>query len=228
VYGGQHVFLPDDACATSGIAAGAASLDIGTIVPEAHDYDREIVWVTHAGVAGVPRSKAAMDTAFEHIQAASASADVRRTVTETFGSNQWDHATFRKAERDQVAFAGKEKDAMEIMRIHSSDAGLFLSVPRQLVLILDTLLPPHIVPVGVAPHPVSFGYDIPEKYAKHLAEVTRKLRFDAELSAVVNTISPAAIKKDVRYLTGEDSDIVSRHSFTEGARVAAKWIKSEV
>jgi len=38
------------------------------------------------------------------------------------------------------------------------------------------------------------------------------------------------MRNDIRYLTGEDenSGIISRHSFTQGAHDAAKWIKDRI
>jgi hypothetical protein len=214
-YGGQHLFMPSESCYSSAASATAVGiLGTGSIVPDAHEIDGEIVWVGHAGVAGVSRTRAVLEDAFAGF------AGFAAAQTEGAGIEERAQVVFEQPGAKDVAAA-----AAEITLIHASDSGMFLSVPRAVLPLIDTFLPRHLVPVGVAPSAVPLAYDVPEHYAKHLAEVTRALRFDPDIATVVNTISAASILKDVRYLTGEDSDIVSRHSFTEGARVAAKWIK---
>jgi hypothetical protein len=53
------------------------------------------------------------------------------------------------------------------------------------------------------------------------------IRFDPVVSSLVNSISLNQMRDDIRWLTGEDgkSGIISRHSFAEGSRVAATWLK---
>ncbi|KAL1406984.1 hypothetical protein Q8F55_006397 [Vanrija albida] len=206
-YGGQHVFLPSDACVASGAAGLLAS---GSLVP-ARDGEA-VVWVGPAGVQGAS-GRAASDV-FADISAA-AQAFLPRLL-----------------DTPQKVFSAGSGSSSPVSLLHASDGAnpaLFISVPRAALPLLDTLLPPHYVPVGVAPSPVALGYDVPEHYARHLANVTKALRFRPEVATVVNSIDADAIRRDVRWLTGEaPSGIVSRHSFTEGARVAAKWIKEKV
>ncbi|TXT13188.1 hypothetical protein VHUM_01589 [Vanrija humicola] len=200
-YGGQHVFLPSDDC----IGASAGLLSAGSIVPTV--ADEVVVWVGRAGVQGA--EKLTPDALFAHIDAGA-----RRFLPSLLDDGA------------QKVFAAPAGAALSLL--HASEDALFISVPRAALPVLDTLLPPTYVPVGVAPSPVPL-WDVPEHYAKHLANVTHHLRFRPEIAAVVNTIDADDIRRDVRWLTGEaPSGIVSRHSFTEGARVAAKWIKEKV
>lgn len=201
-YGGEHVFLASDDC----VAESAGLLSAGSLVPTLED--EVVVWVGRAGVEGAEPFSA--EGVFAQIQ--SASRDFLPALLSTQDSTQ-------------KVFAAPAASA-SLSLLHASDSALFLSVPRAVLPVLDTLLPAHYVPVGVAPSPVALGWDVPAHYAEHLANVTRHLRFRPDIATVVNTIDADAIRRDVRWLTGEaPSGIVSRHSFTEGARVAAKWIK---
>lgn len=56
------------------------------------------------------------------------------------------------------------------------------------------------------------------------------LRFDPVVAAIVDGLSLPQLRADVRFLTNEDgrSGIVSRHSFHQGSRVAARWLKARL
>jgi len=47
---------------------------------------------------------------------------------------------------------------------------------------------------------------------------------------MVDGLSIAELREDVRYLTGEDpcSQILSRNPFSEGGRLAAEWILEQI
>lgn len=76
------------------------------------------------------------------------------------------------------------------------------------------------------------SYDLPEITA--LKEDDRLLRhlpvqFDHDISTIIKSISVDTLESIVRYLSGEDekSQIRTRHTFTDGCREAARWLKGE-
>lgn len=246
VYGGKHVFISDDDCAS---LVAPTAFDEGSLVPDYNNIFREIVWVGYAGVRDAPKGYDALKDAWEQISKASDDFDFDAAI-EDF-ENIWSHDYFYSGSKTQTPFLpmdaqadfmaqavaepmpeGSEPDeswglTWDLELVDFSESGLFISVPKPILPLIDTFLPPHLVAVGVAPTPVPLSYEVPEHYAKNLADITKNLKFDVKIASAVGSIQADEIKKDVRYLTGEDSDIVSRHSFTQGARVAAKWIKGE-
>lgn len=70
---------------------------------------------------------------------------------------------------------------------------------------------------------------MPKHLAEHLANITSGLKFDSALDKALNEgLDADQLRRDIRWLTGEGpSGIESRHSFTEGALKAAKYIKGK-
>ncbi|KAF8663445.1 hypothetical protein AX16_001015 [Volvariella volvacea WC 439] len=68
---------------------------------------------------------------------------------------------------------------------------------------------------------------VPPSAVKRVEDVLSELKFNPEIAAIVNNISLPQMQNDIRFLTGEDdiSPILSRHSFSAGARTAAAWLK---
>jgi hypothetical protein len=64
---------------------------------------------------------------------------------------------------------------------------------------------------------------------KRLEEILSKIHFNPDVASVLSSLSIAQMSYDIRWLTGEasDSPLISRHSFSDGARVAAQWLKSK-
>ena len=56
------------------------------------------------------------------------------------------------------------------------------------------------------------------------------LKYDDTIANIVQNISLPQMKNDITWLTGEneDSKILSRHSFSKGARIAASWISDRM
>jgi len=76
--------------------------------------------------------------------------------------------------------------------------------------------------------PVSF-LPVSETAVKRVRDLLASLRFDPLAAGIIGGISVEQLRKDIRFLTNEDgeSGIVSRHSFHEGSRIAATWIKQQ-
>ena len=68
---------------------------------------------------------------------------------------------------------------------------------------------------------------VPQPAVDKVQKIIDSVKFDPVIASIVNGISVPQMKEDIRYLTGEDpkSEIISRHSFSDGIRIAADWIK---
>jgi hypothetical protein len=73
----------------------------------------------------------------------------------------------------------------------------------------------------------TFAVPVPRERADYLRNITEALTFDAKLDRVIEEgLDVAQLRRDIRWLTGEaPSGWESRHSFTQGARDTAEWIK---
>ena len=70
---------------------------------------------------------------------------------------------------------------------------------------------------------------VPEQAIDHLRRLISSLQYDPIVATIVDGISVDHMRKDIRYLTNEDgtSGFETRHSATEGARLAAAWLKKQ-
>ncbi|ORY34027.1 putative aminopeptidase [Naematelia encephala] len=116
--------------------------------------------------------------------------------------------------------------------LHSTPDSFIFHVPSHLMSHLDTFLPSHLVPVAlpISPLPANSWDPVPDKYAKHLANLTDHLKFDPVIDRIVSEgLKLDELRRNIRWLTGEaPSGIESRHSFTPGAIKAANFLKSKV
>lgn len=110
-----------------------------------------------------------------------------------------------------------------------TESAALISLDVSTAKVVDTLLPPFwrsiLLPENPVQH-VAANSDSVEVVRNILSQV----KFDPVVASIVNNISLAQIKNDIRFLTGEDkqSGIESRHSFSSGALVAALWLKERV
>lgn len=102
-----------------------------------------------------------------------------------------------------------------------------VSTSKEHARIIDTLLPSFWKSTILPETPVSYS-SVPSSALERVAKILSTMKFDPTIASVVSNISIPQIKKDIRYLTGEDSDIVSRHSFSDGALTAANWLKARI
>ncbi|KAG9311067.1 hypothetical protein JVU11DRAFT_8972 [Chiua virens] len=94
--------------------------------------------------------------------------------------------------------------------------------------LVSTFLPRYWKASPIPPTPVSY-LPVPAKAVAHVRKLLASLGFDPVVASIVNGISVDGMGKDIRYLTNEDgtSGIESRHSFADGSRVAAAWLKEQ-
>jgi len=113
-----------------------------------------------------------------------------------------------------------------IQLLHHTPHSLLIRVSDTVLPIIDTLLPSHLVPVALPLTPAAWD-PVPKHLAEKLAKITKNLTFSPEMDKILaDGLILDDVRRNVRWLTGEGpSGIESRHSFTAGAKDAAKWIK---
>lgn len=109
--------------------------------------------------------------------------------------------------------------------VWSSHDSAIISVPKLILPRLDMYLPRFFEPVLIPEEPLPLPFE-PEEDPR-IKEILANLRFDADVASILSGLSLTQMVDDVRWLTGESSNIISRHSFSDGARVAAKWLKEQ-
>ncbi|KAF9489096.1 Zn-dependent exopeptidase [Pleurotus eryngii] len=111
--------------------------------------------------------------------------------------------------------------------LYRSDTSALVCVNRETARQLDTLIPPMWKSALLPSSPIA-SYPVPTDAVKRIKHITSSLKFSPDIAATVNSISIPQMRNDIRFLTGEDgkSGIVSRHSFADGSRVAAAWLKN--
>lgn len=218
-YGGskehtEHIYLPTHDCIKE-LPAAIGSDDIHYL-SNSPGVGR-LVWV---GLAGLDPSTVTLDMDQSWVA-------IRSQAQQCAAAARWRD----DAEQAQRPFLPEG----QLSLVRQTPVSLLLHVPDAYVPILDTLLPPHLVPVALPRQPLPLRANIeaeawepvPRHFAEHLGNLTKHLRFDPVLGEVLNEgIQMDKIRRDVRWLTGEaPSGIESRHSFTPGAIKAAHWIK---
>ncbi len=113
--------------------------------------------------------------------------------------------------------------------LYYSDNAALLSLSSDKALTVDTLMPRFWKSTLLPKEPVRY-VPVSSGATARVRDTLSTLQFDPDVAAVVNSISVDQIKNDIRFLTGEDpkSGIISRHSFAEGSRTAAAWLKSRI
>ncbi|KAJ7167530.1 Zn-dependent exopeptidase [Mycena filopes] len=128
--------------------------------------------------------------------------------------------------RDQEVLGVPERK-MGYELLYRTPTAALLSVSVTTARSIDTILPRFWKSALVSTTPVRF-VPVPADAVKHVKHVLSTLQFDPEVASIVDSISVPQMINDIRFLTGEDgvSGIMSRHSFSEGSRTAADWLKS--
>lgn len=111
--------------------------------------------------------------------------------------------------------------------LHYGPQSLLVRMDRALARQVDTHVPPYWKTMILPGVPMSY-VPVPSSAVERVKDVLAHVRFNPVVASVVNKISIPQMQRDIRYLTGEDakSPIVSRHSFSDGALVAADWLKA--
>ncbi|KAH8830264.1 Zn-dependent exopeptidase [Flagelloscypha sp. PMI_526] len=112
--------------------------------------------------------------------------------------------------------------------LYRSPSAALISVDKASAFSADILLPNFWKSTLVSPESVSF-LPVPTNDSDRVQKILDGLTFSPEIASIVNSLSLNGMVNDIAYLTGESplSNIVSRHSFAEGSRLAAAWLKDQ-
>ncbi|KAH0833986.1 hypothetical protein J3R83DRAFT_11220 [Lanmaoa asiatica] len=128
-----------------------------------------------------------------------------------------------------VLLAPKPSPVLSLRYRNPSLRSALVAVPDEAAAhALSTFLPRYWKASSIPPTPVAY-LPVPEDAVEHVRKLLASLHFDPVVASIVNGISVDGMRKNIRYLTNEDgtSGIESRHSFSEGSRVAAAWLKQQ-
>ena len=120
-------------------------------------------------------------------------------------------------------------DQHEYSFLHYTGADAIISVPPHLIPHIDKALPPSFKAYAIPAEPLAI-IPVPEEAIARVKGWIGNLKFNEEIASIASDISVPQMHNDIHYLTGEDSGspIFSRHSFSEGARIAASWLKDRI
>ncbi|KAG6817893.1 hypothetical protein H0H87_001725 [Tephrocybe sp. NHM501043] len=203
------VLRPDLDCLNSWVSQTLAS---SAHVAETNKDIQQLVWVEEQAVEASLKSQTR------------SSSDEFDTFLDTLSTLEPTRNNVDGAPPQEVMVDTHIRGSFEIL--YRSPQAALLSVDHELGMIIDTLLPQFwkstLLPTG----PVPF-VPVPPSSLRHAEEVLENLKFDPVIASIVGNISIPQLTNDIRFLTGEEekSGIVSRHSFSSGARTAANWLK---
>ncbi|KAA1474251.1 Zn-dependent exopeptidase [Dentipellis sp. KUC8613] len=204
-YGNQSIFLPPHSCYTSNDLPTPAESPLLHPLRSA----TQLVWVEELAVEAYLKPSTAPNFA-----------DIAHLLAQQVDPN------FALAPDAQHALASPTRAAR---LLHSTAHSALLALDPAAAYRLADVLPgtwrAYALPAEpLAPEPV------PDAARARVRALLKDLRFDPAVAGIVDSISLAQMRNDVRWLTGEapESPIVSRHSFSEGSRVAAEWLKTHI
>lgn len=112
---------------------------------------------------------------------------------------------------------------------YRTDTAVLVSFHVNRAKLVEKLIPPFWKLSFLPMRPIQHA-TVPPESIQAVGNIFHQLKFDPVVASIVNNISIPQIKKDIRFLTGEDklSGITSRHSFSLGALTAAHWLKDNM
>ena len=112
---------------------------------------------------------------------------------------------------------------------YHTDSSAILTVSLNLLPHIDKALPPAYKAYALPKVPLPFRR-VPHEARERIRHWTDLVEYDDDIGWILEGLSVAELREDVRYLTGEDPDspILSRSSFSEGGRLAAEWILEQI
>ena len=121
------------------------------------------------------------------------------------------------------------EDAPMYSVLYHAESSAILSISPHLLPYIDRVLPPSYKAYALPKIPLPFRRVL-EEAKRRIRRWTDAVEYDDNISWIVEGLSTHRLRKDVRYLTGEDSSspILSRSSFSEGGQLAAEWILEQI
>lgn len=204
LFGGNAVFQTDSLVACLGLYS--SHLSYAQLVPFTEDESRRIVWVERV-------------VAEDNLLAADSAAEA------VFFDKLVDAPSLYHAKEGlhQVVLDDIHSET-ECITLYRSNSSAMLSIPRSILDTFDMYLPSlwNMRPLPL--EPVQY-LPVPPGDVKRVSDILNALKYNPAIGGLVNNISLPQLKNDVRWLSGEDSNIISRHSFSADARVAAAWLQ---
>lgn len=229
----DHIYIASNECVNEGLTALTDSIEddgamhfipLGDMIKESSGWKEgtRLFWLGEAGVEGKIRIEG------ESGEFGNVLRDVMDKAGEWAEENGW-----TRQSPLQKVLGGQQGVKPHFERFFESHSSIIFSAPPEVHPILDTLIPSHLVLVAL-PENLSTSLSSspptpPKEILSNLANLTANLNFDATIDKILTEgLSERQLVRDIRYLTGESSELVSRHSFTSGARAAADWIRNKV
>lgn len=103
-----------------------------------------------------------------------------------------------------------------------------VAVHESLIPHFDKLLPPTLSAIAIPDEPRPY-VPVPPNAVDRVKNILKGLKFNPDVAGILSTFSIGSMQSDIRHLSGEDNQgIMSRHSFSQGALVAASWIQVQM
>ncbi|KAI0651356.1 Zn-dependent exopeptidase [Trametes meyenii] len=205
-YGLRRAFVVDRACLESSFSLA----HLGTAV-RLQEEEENLVWLQRK-LVDPSLLPAPFESELDHILA-----DLRKPESD------WNSYTVAAADA-QVSLSTPQ---VSLHVLHRSHDGALLALTDHALRALDATLPARWQYTAFPASPLPL-VPVPPSAKNRLRAALATLRFDHIVASIVNGISLPHLRKDVRYLSGEDpaSALSTRHSFSEDAPRAAEWLKA--
>lgn len=200
LFGGNSIFIVDDACMTSSVDVLAQ----GFFSP-IDNTDQHLVWVEQEAIDDALEPPSS-DDVYELISTLSAAVPATQNGEQMVMDNS----------------------PLANILLAESPSSMVLSVTPEGMRTLDTQLPRSWKYMPIPWEPIPY-VPISSSATARVKAIAASVEFDPIVASIVGSISIPQMRKDVRYLTGEDpaSGILSRHAFSSGALQAAAWLQEQ-
>ncbi|KAF8595976.1 Zn-dependent exopeptidase [Ceratobasidium sp. AG-I] len=209
-----HVFVSEPECLNT-----VGSSFMGSVSASVHESSKDedhklLYWL----------EEALLDDTIRQADAKSATEEISDFVRRVNGRSKHGYPA------SQTPMSSDASEAVSVL--YTTSTGALVSLSPSLLPELDMYLPSYIQPtlLPTSPLPISMDSEKTKPSTKFLRSVLANLKFNPDIAAITSTLSLTHMQKNIRWLTGEDSDspIISRHSFSPGARTAANWIQENI
>ena len=226
-YGVQSVFIPRDDCFLTKFHEMTDTKAVFAVLPEKAN---ELVWIQRmavdSNIADSHQLEWESGKHWDDMDNALKDEISRLQSINSGGAPDID-------EVDQYSFTlddDEDNTGLEVLH-RTRDASLIaLRRYNAASLNIDKHLPPFFKPYVLPDAPTSSVIPVPDDSVKRVQSLLSHLKYDDTIANIVQNISLPQMKNDITWLTGEneDSKILSRHSFSKGARIAASWISDRM
>lgn len=203
----KSIYMPDESCLDSWLQSADATS--GSLIPPPSEYEG-LVWLERKAVDG-ELLHSDLEAEFAEILKGQSILESKDFMDET--------GQMVMGEQRMV------KTLCEVL--YRSPTAALLALHPHTILGMDSSLPPYWVARPLPTSPVPALEEASPSAIGRVRHILANLKFNSTVQSIVESISVPQMRNDIRFLTGEDpiSTIVSRHSFSEGSRVAAAWLK---